>query len=265
MNDRLFITARLVLSLACVAAIGACRGKGKDETVEASAPTPSASASASTGSPKQASAKIGATPLADFQLENAGEMKTLLKPLGLSPIRGCGQTTFKGRNVLCTYGERPVKVSIERKATPKKKGEGYEVGPYTIANATLTTIDGAHVLVSAGFEGRREDADAVTKAIVDPAKKTIAGVKVASITKAKALSDALEPRGYPDGGYSSDVTVDFAFREVRIHYRTGASDPLPGTVYEEPPSTAISVELQSRDGARDPATEKKVLDTLLGR
>lgn len=263
------------LPLLALALLAGCKGKEGDAPATDAGPSVTASSSSSVSSaalPAPAgTAKIGKALLADFKLSDSAEVTNLVKPLGFSPIMGCGQggksDPGASRAVTCTYGEKVVNVRIERKLVPKKKGEGFELGPYTYARAALASIDGAHVLVTADGSGSatKDDAEAALKALVDPKAKTIAGTKLAEIDTGKKLATALETQGFTDGGYRSDLTVAFSLRKVSVDTHSNMSGTPENTSFSETPKTWINVKVSDRAGKTDPATEKKILDTLLGR
>lgn len=256
------------LSLALLLLAGCGKTEGGDPKADASASATSASAvssatitSTDAGGGKKA--KIGAVALADFSLDNTRELDKVLKPLGWKQIMGCGQATFVGRSVTCTYGERPASVKIERKLPVKKKTEGtYEIGPYTYSNAVVVTAGTTSLIVTAGFEGKIADAQAILDAIYDKSDQSIGGKKIAAIADDKALNEALEAKVFTGNRSSSSFSVDVALRKAIISTHVGDTITPEGAKLEDATGARIGVVIKQKDG-KDPAGEKKLLDAVV--
>ncbi len=262
------LVATLSLSLLLLA--GCRKTEGDDTKADASASTTSASAvSSATLTSSDAGggtkAKIGAVALADFSLDNISELDKAMKPLGWKQIMGCGQATFVGRAVTCTYGERPASVKIERKlpVKKKKKNEGtYEIGPYTYANAVLVTAGTTSLIITAGFEGKIADAQAILDAIYDKSNQSIGGKKITSIADDKALDEALKAKVFTGNRSSSSFSVEVALRKASISTHVGDTITPGGAKLEDATGARIGVEIEQKNGT-DPAGEKKLLDAVI--
>ena len=176
-------------------------------------------------------------------------------------MAGCSMATFKGRSVMCVYGENPVTVRLEQKETPKVSGSDVKVGTKTFANAVLASDGKAHVIVYGGGKGTREGAKAAMDALWDASAKTFGGAKLASLTT-RTLETALQTKGY--SGWSWDPERLFAFRTADVVVRKDDPAKLEGTVVEDPSGARLAVAVKSPAGS-DPAAEKRLADALLAR
>lgn len=205
--------------------------------------------------------KIGDTALADMGLDQSKAIEKRLAPLGWRPLMGCGQATFKGRTVTCTFGENPVTVRLEQKATPKVAGSDVKIGTKTYKNAVLASDRTSHVVVYGGDDATREHAKAAMDALWDASAKTFGGVKLAELTT-KTLEKALETKGFD--GWAWDSERLFAFRQASVTVRKDDPTKLEGTVVEDSSGASLAVQVKMPSGS-DPATEKRLADVLLGR
>ncbi|NUP12161.1 MAG: hypothetical protein HOW73_39445 [Polyangiaceae bacterium] len=221
---------------------------------------PSASASAST----EPELTIASIPLSTFNLDDNEKLHKVLAPEGWRPIEalGCSQAKVVGRSVDCPYGDRPVRVKFFDKEKPVKQDTGYKTKEYTYPNSVLISDGTKHLMITAGSEGKLEDAEAVAKALYDEKAKTFGGTKIADIKSLKELDPILQTKGYT-GAVWADA-IGFALRRASVitHYK---DDAKPEGTFAKGADGFVEVIIDQREGEAPKQDAERILAAVVKR
>jgi hypothetical protein len=245
-----------LLSWLVVLSFGCNEQKAAPPAGEAPAPKATAAVSAAAPPKTKKPATIASIAVAKLGLDDSKTLDAALKPLGYTPIMGCGFATVKGRSMKCVYGFHAVTVSLHDK-TPRKTDKGYEE-VYSYPNSVLLS-DGKHVIVSAGFDGNVESAQAVVTALWDDKAKTFGGEKLRDLKELSDLRKPLETKGYVGNVLGS---IDYTLRELEVTAAQDDGNKPEGTFYDDGQGGVVEVKISSKEGAAPEGEEKKVLEAL---
>lgn len=225
------------------------------------APKPSASAAASVAvvAKPSASAVVAGVPLASFDLAATDKLTKRLATLGYTPIMGCSESKMDGGlATVCVYGLHTVSLSFVDKPL-KPNDKGFTDGTYSFPNAVKVT-DGPSLVISAGFNGKQEDAAAILKVLWDEKQKTVAGTPLRSMKKLGDLSAPLKTKGFASSPFGG---IDFALTQLVVETSHDRKEEPKGTFYKEASGDFVKVAVSVVEGTAPAGEEKRVLDALL--